>query len=166
REPGMDRSLGVVLVRDRRAEHGHHRVADVLVDGALVALDLPGEHTEIAPAEPGCARRTTPKELPRTPRSSSGSSFSASGVEPERSAKRMVTTLRCSRSASAVSAVTCNDALVVAAVGWAAWAAAIGVPHFAQKRSFARMAAPQFAQVALVLVVRSGIGVQGTSAGP
>ena len=29
----------VVLVHDRHAEHGHHRVADELLDGAAVALD-------------------------------------------------------------------------------------------------------------------------------
>ena len=34
------RALGVVLVRDRRAEQRHHVVADVLVHGAAVALDL------------------------------------------------------------------------------------------------------------------------------
>ena len=39
-EPGADRALGVVLVRDRRAEERHHVVADVLVDGAAVALNL------------------------------------------------------------------------------------------------------------------------------
>ena len=36
---GPDRTQGVVLVQDRNAEHGHHRVADELLDGALVALD-------------------------------------------------------------------------------------------------------------------------------
>ncbi len=35
-----NRSLGVVLVRDRRAEHGHDRVADVLLHGASEALEL------------------------------------------------------------------------------------------------------------------------------
>jgi len=34
-----DRALGVVLVRHRRAEHGHHRVADEFLHGAAVALD-------------------------------------------------------------------------------------------------------------------------------
>ena len=42
-EPGAHRALGVVLVRDRRAEDRHHVVADVLVDGAAVALDLLAE---------------------------------------------------------------------------------------------------------------------------
>ena len=37
---GADRALGVVLVGHRRAEQGHDVVADVLVDGAAVALDL------------------------------------------------------------------------------------------------------------------------------
>src|SRR5579859_6328926 len=97
-------------------------------------------------------------------RSSSGSSFSASGVDPERSANRIVTTFRCSRRASADSVVTCSEALVGVADGTGACAAAIGVPQEGQNRSFARIAAPQFAQVAFVLVARSGIGVQGTSA--
>ena len=39
-EPGANRALGVVLVGDGRAEHAHHVVADELVDGAAVALDL------------------------------------------------------------------------------------------------------------------------------
>ena len=34
-----DRALGVILVRHRRAEHGHHRVADEFLHGAAVALD-------------------------------------------------------------------------------------------------------------------------------
>jgi len=33
-------ALGVVLVRDGRSERGHHRVADELLHGAAVALDL------------------------------------------------------------------------------------------------------------------------------
>ncbi len=37
---GPDRTLGVVLVRNRSAEHGHDRVADELLDRAAVALDL------------------------------------------------------------------------------------------------------------------------------
>ena len=36
---GAHRAHRVVVVRDRRAEHGHHRVADVLVDAAAEALD-------------------------------------------------------------------------------------------------------------------------------
>ncbi len=42
-EPGADRALLVVLVGDGRAEDRHHVVADVLVDGAAVALDLRAE---------------------------------------------------------------------------------------------------------------------------
>ncbi len=40
RERGADGALGVVLVRGRRAEQRHHRVADELLDGAAVALEL------------------------------------------------------------------------------------------------------------------------------
>ena len=39
-EPGPDGALGVVLVRDRSAEHRHHRVPDELLDRPAVALDL------------------------------------------------------------------------------------------------------------------------------
>ena len=117
-------------------------------------------YLSIVPSYRWICRASAPKYEPRIPRSSSGSSFSASGVEPERSAKRIVTTLRCSRSASAVSAATWRDALEVgaaAAAGAGAWAAAIGVPQLGQKRSFARIVDPQFAQVALVRAGRSGM---------
>ncbi len=40
RERGADGALRVVLVRDRSAEDGHHRVADELLDGAAEALEL------------------------------------------------------------------------------------------------------------------------------
>ena len=40
RERRSHRTLGIVLVRDRRAEHGHDRVADELLDGASEALEL------------------------------------------------------------------------------------------------------------------------------
>ena len=42
-EAGPHRALRVVLVRHRGAEDRHHVVADVLVDGAAVALDLLAE---------------------------------------------------------------------------------------------------------------------------
>ncbi len=42
-QAGPDRALRIVLVRHRRAEDGHHVVADVLVHGAAVALDLAAE---------------------------------------------------------------------------------------------------------------------------
>ena len=45
-EPRAHRPLGIVLVGHRRAEDGHDVVADVLVDGAAVALDLPAEAHE------------------------------------------------------------------------------------------------------------------------
>ena len=40
RERSADGALGVVLVRGRRAEERHDRVADELLDGAAVALEL------------------------------------------------------------------------------------------------------------------------------
>ena len=43
RERRPNRALGVILVGDRRAEHGHHRVADELLDGAAVPLELGAE---------------------------------------------------------------------------------------------------------------------------
>ena len=38
-ERGADGALGVVLVGDRGAPHGHDRVADELLDGPAVQLD-------------------------------------------------------------------------------------------------------------------------------
>ena len=43
RERRADGALGIVLVRDRRAEEGHHRVADELLDRAAVPLELAAE---------------------------------------------------------------------------------------------------------------------------
>ena len=40
-ERGADGPLGVVLAGDRRAPHGHDRVADELLDGPAVSLDQP-----------------------------------------------------------------------------------------------------------------------------
>ena len=40
RERRADRALGIVLVRRRRAEERHHRVADELLDRAAVPLEL------------------------------------------------------------------------------------------------------------------------------
>ena len=46
-----NRAFGIVLVRDRRAPHGHDRIADELLDGPAVAVDaLPREH-EVAVQE-------------------------------------------------------------------------------------------------------------------
>jgi hypothetical protein len=39
-KPGPDGALGIVLMRERRPEDGHHRVTDELLDRAAVALDL------------------------------------------------------------------------------------------------------------------------------
>jgi hypothetical protein len=39
-ESRANRPLRIVLVRDRRAEHRHHRVADELLDGAAPVLEL------------------------------------------------------------------------------------------------------------------------------
>ena len=38
-EGGADRALAVVAMGDRRAEERHHRIADMLVDGAAIARD-------------------------------------------------------------------------------------------------------------------------------
>ena len=50
RERRADRSLGIVLVRGRRAEESHDRVADELLDRAAVALEL-GAHTLVVRAQ-------------------------------------------------------------------------------------------------------------------
>ena len=66
RERRPHRALGVVLVRDRRAEDGHHRVADELLDRAAVPLELGAElrvvggerRADVLRVEPfGAARR-------------------------------------------------------------------------------------------------------------
>ena len=45
-ERGAQAALGIVLVRDRGTEHGHHRIAHELLDEALVALDRRGHLAE------------------------------------------------------------------------------------------------------------------------
>ena len=80
RQRGPYRALGVVAVRDRRAEDAHHRVADELLDG----------------------RRTTRSRSDAiviglsSARTSSGSSCSARPVKPTRSTKMIVTSRRSS----------------------------------------------------------------------
>jgi diketogulonate reductase-like aldo/keto reductase len=49
---GADGANGVVLVHDRHAEHGHHRVADELLDRAAVALDDAPRLLEVAREDP------------------------------------------------------------------------------------------------------------------
>ena len=49
---GADRSQGVVLVQDRDSEHGHHRVADELLDRPFVALDDRLHLVEVAAHHP------------------------------------------------------------------------------------------------------------------
>ncbi len=49
---GPHRALDVVAVRDRRAEHRHRRVADVLVDRASRARDDAVDHLEVAAQQP------------------------------------------------------------------------------------------------------------------
>ena len=51
RERRADGALGVVLVRDRRAEDGHHRVADELLDRAAEALELGAQARVVGPQE-------------------------------------------------------------------------------------------------------------------
>ena len=86
RERRPHRPLGVVLVRDRRAEERHHRVADELLDRSAETLEL------------GAQMRVVRREHART---SSGSSRSARAVNPTRSANSAVTTLRSSRRGAA-----------------------------------------------------------------
>ena len=49
-QTGAHRTLGVVLVRQRRPEHPHHRVADELLHRSAEALDLV-PHARVIPAE-------------------------------------------------------------------------------------------------------------------
>src|SRR5207237_2427800 len=48
-ERGPHRAYAVVLVGDRRTEHGHDGVADVLVDRPAVALDGACQDAEVRP---------------------------------------------------------------------------------------------------------------------
>ncbi len=50
-EPGAHGPLGVVLVRDRRTEHRHHRVADELLDRAAMAFEH-GAHAVVIRTKP------------------------------------------------------------------------------------------------------------------
>ena len=79
----------VVLVHDRDAEDGHHRVADELLDRAAVALDDRPHPLEVAGEQ-----RPQRLRVERSP----------SAVEPVTSQKSTVTVLRCSRAGAAVSA--------------------------------------------------------------
>ena len=73
----FERAQRIVLVRARRAEHRHHRVADELLDEAVVARDRPAPWSRTARS----GRRARV----------SGSSRSASEVKPVRSANTTVT---------------------------------------------------------------------------
>ncbi len=79
-ERGADRALGVVLVRLRDAERGHHGVAGELLDDPAVRRRRsarPGRRSALT------RRRTT-----------SGSASATSAVEPTRSTKSTVASLR------------------------------------------------------------------------
>ena len=81
-ESRPDSPLGIVFVRDRSAEERHHRVADELLDGASVALELA--------AQVAVVRLEDRAHI-------FGIHRSARAVKPTRSAKSTVTTLRSSR---------------------------------------------------------------------
>jgi hypothetical protein len=51
RQRRPDGALRVVVVRHRRAEDGHHRVADELLDRAAVALELAAEPLVVRPQD-------------------------------------------------------------------------------------------------------------------
>ena len=51
RECRADGPLGIVLVRDGRAEHRHHRVADELLDGAAALLELRSQPVVVRPQD-------------------------------------------------------------------------------------------------------------------
>ena len=58
-----DRALGVILAGGRRTPHGHHRVADELLDGAPVQGDDAAGQVEVAGQElPGVLRVATIRE--------------------------------------------------------------------------------------------------------
>ena len=51
RERGANRAFGIVLVGDRRPEEGHDGVADELLDGAAVALELGAQLLVVRPQD-------------------------------------------------------------------------------------------------------------------
>ena len=51
RERRANRALGIVLVRDRRAEHRHHRVADELLHRAAALLELGAQPLVVRPQD-------------------------------------------------------------------------------------------------------------------
>ena len=51
RERCSDGALGIVLVRGRRSEERHHRIADELLDGAAVALELRADALVVGPQD-------------------------------------------------------------------------------------------------------------------
>ena len=87
--------LGIVLVRRRRAEERHHGVADELLDGAAVALEL-GADALVVRAE----------ESPRRP---PGRATRRATVKPTRSQKTTVTTLRSRRDSLIAAAASARS---------------------------------------------------------
>ena len=83
RERRADGALGIVLVRGRGTEQGHHRVADELLDGAAVPLEL-GADALVVRAE----ERLDVLRIHATRHAA---------VKPTRSQKTTVTTLRSRR---------------------------------------------------------------------
>ncbi len=142
RERGMDRALGVVLVRDRRAEDGHDGVPDVLVDRALVSLDLPCQGAEVRAED---AAQLFGVELLRERR----------GAREIREQDRdgPMPQSRVNRTLALDGAPA--DRLPIHAPR--------STPQLGQNRSFARIVEPQFAQVAFVRAGRSGMRLKGTS---
>ena len=130
-EPGAHGALGVVLVRDRRAEDRHHVVADVLVDRAAVALDLlrrggaaRGRRATSPPPGPSARRTPCSRTGRRTGRSPGGAPRAGRPGADRRGGR--------SRRGVASSAVAAAHA--EARLGGA------GVPQLGQRRSSARAA--------------------------
>ena len=63
RQRRAHRPLGIVLVRDRRAEHRHHGVADELLHGAAAVLELRPQPFVVRDA--GSPRRPRGRAIPR-----------------------------------------------------------------------------------------------------
>ena len=141
-----DRALGVVLGRGRRPPHGHHRVADELLDGPAVQLDQASARVEVP-------REQLAHLL--------GSRGSESVVKPTRSANSTETTRRsaagarrlagrCSRRITRErrTALVAEFARLVG-VPQAGQIAAKAVPHPPQNFAFARFSVPQVEQTVM-----------------
>ena len=128
-ERGADRALGVILVRDRRAPHGHDRVTDELLDRPAVApddlardLEVPGQQVADRLRVAVLGQRREADEVGEQDRSPAAAR-------------------RCAASAT-------GSAPMAAELGVTGSAPPMAAPHSPQNRSVGALAVPQAGHVA------------------